>query len=44
MAGVYSIQLPVKVAYEENKGNYDGKMAEAGKNSCIHEIFFSGRL
>ena len=23
--GVYSIQLPVKVAYEENKGNYDGK-------------------
>ncbi|EFN8485304.1 nuclease PIN [Escherichia coli] len=22
--GVYSIQLPVKVAYEENKGNYDG--------------------
>lgn len=32
MAGVYSIQLPVKVAYEENKGNYDGKMAEAGEN------------
>lgn len=30
--GVYSIQLPVKVAYEENKGNYDGKMAEAGEN------------
>lgn len=23
--GVYSIQLPVKVAYEENKGNYNGK-------------------
>ncbi|EEV6039940.1 nuclease PIN [Escherichia coli] len=22
--GVYSIQLPVKVAYEENKGNYNG--------------------
>ncbi len=25
MAGVYTLQLPLKVAYEENKGRYSGQ-------------------
>lgn len=39
--GVYSLQLPVKVAYEENKGNYDGKNGGGWKEFPGAMRFFS---
>ncbi|HDP6704719.1 TPA: nuclease PIN [Escherichia coli] len=39
--GVYSIQLPVKVAYEENKGNYDGKNGGGWREFPVYMKSFS---